>query len=252
MKKKWKGKGIPIPPEKLVDTWDEPKPGDMININDWEEEEMEIKGEEEMKVVALLGDSIIDNKVYVGENELSVTEHLQKINDEDYYFEMIAVDGDTTKEVIANQLEKIRVNASHIVLSIGGNDLLQKLDIMFNETSGMIESLEIASQTVEEIKVRYEEILIHLKTLNQPILLCTIYEGDLQSDQDLAEVEEAGKVLLGMMNDSIHFLGKKHDIEVLELRNIFTEVSDYANPIEPSHTGGQKLAKAIIEWVENE
>ena len=38
MKKKRKGKGIPIPPEKLVDTWDEPKPGDMININDWEEE----------------------------------------------------------------------------------------------------------------------------------------------------------------------------------------------------------------------
>ena len=33
-----KGKGIPIPPEILVDTWDEPKPGDMININDWEEE----------------------------------------------------------------------------------------------------------------------------------------------------------------------------------------------------------------------
>ncbi len=45
---------------------------------------------------------------------------------------------------------------------------------------------------------------------------------------------------------------KKLKVEVLELRNIFTEVSDYANPIEPSHTGGQKLAKAIIEWVENE
>ena len=30
MKKKRKGKGIPIPPEILVDTWDEPKPGDMI------------------------------------------------------------------------------------------------------------------------------------------------------------------------------------------------------------------------------
>ena len=204
------------------------------------------------KVVALLGDSIIDNKVYVGENELSVTEHLQKINDEDYYFEMIAVDGDTTKEVIDNQLEKIRANNSHIVLSIGGNDLLQKLDIMFNETSGMIESLEIASQTIEEIKSRYEEILIHLKNLNQPVLLCTIYEGDLQSDPYLAEVEEAGKVLLGMMNDTIHFLGKKHSIEVLELRNIFTEVSDYANPIEPSHSGGEKLAKAIIDWVESE
>ena len=204
------------------------------------------------KVVALLGDSIIDNKVYVGENELSVTEHLQKINDEDYYFEMIAVDGDTTKEVIDNQLEKIRANNSHIVLSIGGNDLLQKLDIMFNETSGMIASLEIASQTIEKIKNRYEAILLHLKTLNQPVLLCTIYEGDLQSDPYLAEVEDAGKVLLGMMNDAIHFLGNKHDLEVLELRNIFTEVSDYANPIEPSHSGGEKLAKAIIDWVESE
>ena len=243
-----KGKGIPIPPENL--SWDESKAGELININDWEEEEMKIEGKEGIKVVALLGDSIIDNKVYVEQNELSVTEHLQKINDEDYYFEMIAVDGDTTKEVIDNQLEKIRANNSHIVLSIGGNDLLQKLDIMFNETSGMIESLEIASQTIEEIKSRYEEILIHLKNLNQPVLLCTIYEGDLQSDPYLAEVEEAGKVLLRMMNDTIHFLGKKHSIEVLELRNIFTEVSDYANPIEPSHKGGEKLAKEIINWLE--
>ena len=52
------------------------------------------------------------------------------------------------------------------------------------------------------------------------------------------------------MNDTIHFLGKKYDLEVLELRNIFTEVSDYANPIEPSHKGGEKLAKEIINWLE--
>ncbi len=38
IRKRRKGRGIPIPPEILVDTWDEPKPGDMININDWEEE----------------------------------------------------------------------------------------------------------------------------------------------------------------------------------------------------------------------
>ena len=32
-----KGKGIPIPPENL--SWDESKAGELININDWEEEE---------------------------------------------------------------------------------------------------------------------------------------------------------------------------------------------------------------------
>ena len=30
------GRGIPIPPEML--SWDESKAGEMININDWEEE----------------------------------------------------------------------------------------------------------------------------------------------------------------------------------------------------------------------
>ena len=31
-----RGKGIPIPPENL--SWDESKAGELININDWEEE----------------------------------------------------------------------------------------------------------------------------------------------------------------------------------------------------------------------
>ncbi len=35
--KRRKGKGIPIPPEIL--SWDESKAGELININDWEEEE---------------------------------------------------------------------------------------------------------------------------------------------------------------------------------------------------------------------
>ena len=34
---KKKGRGIPIPPENL--SWDESKAGELININDWEEEE---------------------------------------------------------------------------------------------------------------------------------------------------------------------------------------------------------------------
>ena len=35
--KRRKGRGIPIPPENL--SWDESKAGELININDWEEEE---------------------------------------------------------------------------------------------------------------------------------------------------------------------------------------------------------------------
>ena len=184
------------------------------------------------KIVALLEIALLIIKFMLVKMNFP-TEHLEA--NSDFNYEMIA-DGDTTKEVIDNQLEKIRANTSHIVLSIGGNDLLQKLYIMTNQTSGMVQALEIASKTVEEIKLGMKKFW-YTKTLNRPVI-CTIYEGDLQSDPDLAVIEEAAKVLLSMMNDSIHFLGKKYDLEVLEFE-IFLLKYDYANPIEPSHSGGE-------------
>ena len=42
----------------------------------------------------------------------------------------------------------------------------------------------------------------------------------------------------------------KVELPTLELPDIFVEESDYANPIEPSHMGGGKLADAILQWAE--
>ena len=197
--------------------------------------------------VSLLGDSIIDNKVYVGEGELSVTEHLQHKSSS--YFTMIAVDGDTTKDVLDNQLDNLKESVSHIVLSIGGNDLLQNLHLLQDETSGMKFALEKCSELINEIQENYIKILEHLSQYDAKVLLCTVYEGDLESELLLAEYDKAGQVMLKMHNDTVYYLASKFEVDVLELRNIFTNKEDYANPIEPSHIGGEKLAKAIIQWL---
>lgn len=197
--------------------------------------------------VSLLGDSIIDNKVYVGEGELSVTEHLQ--HNSSCYFTMIAVDGDTTADVLDNQLDNLKEPVSHIVLSIGGNDLLQNLYLLQDETSGMKFALEKCSELISEIQENYIKILEHLSQNDTKVLLCTVYEGDLESDLLLAEYDKAGQVMLKMHNDTVYYLASKFEVDVLELRNIFTNKEDYANPIEPSHIGGEKLAKAIIQWM---
>ena len=199
--------------------------------------------------VSLLGDSIIDNKVYVGEGELSVTEHLQ--HNSPSYFTMIAVDGDTTEEVLDNQLDNLKEPVSHIVLSIGGNDLLQNLHLLQDETSGMKFALEKCSELINEIQENYIKILEHLSQYDAKVLLCTVYEGDLESDLLLAEYDKAGQVMLKMHNDTVYYLASKFEVDVLELRNIFTNKEDYANPIEPSHIGGEKLAKAIIQWMKS-
>ena len=51
-----------------------------------------------MNKVTLLGDSIIDNKVYVESDELSVLEHLENISDHEFL--QIALDGATTAHVL--------------------------------------------------------------------------------------------------------------------------------------------------------
>ncbi len=199
--------------------------------------------------VSLLGDSIIDNKVYVGEGELSVTEHLQHNSSSN--FSMIAVDGDTTEDVLENQLDNLKEPVSHIVLSIGGNDLLQNLHLLQDETSGMKFALEKSSELIGEIQENYTKILEHLSNYDAKVLLCTVYEGDLKSDVMLAQFDKAGQAMLKMHNDTVYYLASKFEVDVLELRNIFTNKEDYANPIEPSHIGGEKLAKAIIQWMKN-
>ena len=199
--------------------------------------------------VSLLGDSIIDNKIYVGQGELSVTEHLQ--HNSSSYFTMIAVDGDTTEDVLDNQLDNLKEPVSHIVLSIGGNDLLQNLHLLQDETSGLKFALEKSSELIGKIQENYIKILEHLSQYDAKVLLCTVYEGDLESDVLLAEYDKAGQAMLKMHNDTVYYLASKFKVDVLELRNIFNNKEDYANPIEPSHIGGEKLAKAIIQWMKN-
>lgn len=70
-----------------------------------------------LPLITLFGDSIIDNGVYVGSEELSVLQHLNHRRP-DKLFEQRAVDGDTTKDVLSSQL--IDSHTGKSVLSIGG------------------------------------------------------------------------------------------------------------------------------------
>lgn len=203
-----------------------------------------------MANIVLLGDSIIDNKTYVGSNERSVEEHLNELSNENII--RIALDGDTTKDVLNNQLKKIDPETTHAVLSIGGNDLLDQIDILFTETAyTLAAALDKIVLILDSVENNYQKIIKKLIELDVKILLCTVYEGDLKRDPILSLIEKQGLAMVSLLNDSITLLAKKYNIDVLELRNIFVTPEDYANPIEPSHIGGEKYAKKILEWVES-
>ena len=201
-----------------------------------------------MAVVNLLGDSIIDNKIYVGPHELSVTEHLHNLCDD--VINSIAVDGHTTKDVIHNQLDLLPQYSTHQVLSIGGNDLLQNMYFLKNrERLSANEVFEQAVGIMAPIKRRYQTIVEKLSLQNSNILLCTVYEGNLLNDPLLYDIALSSKAMVSMLNDIVYSTANTYKAEVLELRNIFTTPKDYANPIEPSHIGGSKFALEINDWI---
>ena len=229
-----------------------------------------------MKNIYLLGDSIIDNTPYVNKNEKDVVSHLNSMykGSPQININNRAVDGNTMQDLLDNQLSDEGLNqATHIVTSIGGNDLLQKISFL-QMTSKLSEVMnkdarigkwgsrelnpsrnkvfeETYFEIIKPMQQDYESIVANLSNHRAKLLLCTVYEGDLVDSDEFSDVIYSSKTMLSIFNDQVYRTAQKYSCEVLELRDIFVLSEDYANPIEPSHIGGEKLAKAIKGWVEN-
>ena len=200
----------------------------------------------ENKVVTLIGDSIIDNMSYVEPPGLCVLGHLDKLKP-NWTFEQRAVDGHTTVNVLESQL--IKKNDSPTVLSIGGNDLLKRMDLLTSqETLTAAELFEELHRELVEFEIRHSSILDKIRG---PALICTIYNPSFKRDNELAPLQKSAEIAVGLFNDVIQRNSAASQHQTLELRNIFLDAVDYANPIEPSDIGGKKLAENIIRWVDS-
>lgn len=186
--------------------------------------------------VALLGDSVFDNKAYTG-GEPDVASHLRGLLPS-WNVTLCAIDGSTTHDV-GRQLDRVPKTADHLVMSLGGNDAIMNADLLDLPVSSTAGALETFHERLEAFETSYGWALDALKHLGRMAWVCTIYNGNLGADATRA------KVALMMFNDVIIRSALSRDMSVLELRLVCTEVSDFANPIEPSGSGGLKIAAAI-------
>jgi hypothetical protein len=189
--------------------------------------------------IVLLGDSIFDNGVYVPGGP-SVIEHLRRILPAGWAATLIAVDGATLSS-IAHQLERVPTSATHLVLSIGGNDALgQSAFILSEPARSYAEALRGIARIRDEFSTDYETMLANVRALRLPLAVCTIYD----SVPGLKPAESAG---LPIFNDVITKQAFAIGATLIDLRLICNEPRDYAeiSPIEPSASGGGKIARAI-------
>lgn len=74
--------------------------------------------------------------------------------------------------------------------------------------------------------------------------MCTIYDANY--DERRGRLFRAG---LALFNDVIARMAFERRLPLIDLRLICTEPVDYANPIEPSEQGGDKIATVIAKLV---
>jgi GDSL-like Lipase/Acylhydrolase family len=192
-----------------------------------------------MKHIVLLGDSIFDNKAYVGDGP-DVVEQLRETLPSGWQATLLAIDGATTHDV-KSQLERLSANATHLVVSAGGNDALGHADMLQEWTWSAARVLDRLADIRDAFQRDYRAMLDGVLAKELPTAVCTIYDARFD-DPDMRRIANTA---LTVFNDAITREVFARGLPLIDLRLIFSEDADYANPIEPSVQGGAKLARAM-------
>jgi hypothetical protein len=193
-----------------------------------------------MPHVILLGDSIFDNQSYVRPGEPDVVHQLRGRLPDGWRATLRAIDGSVT-DSIHRQLAGLPADATHLVISVGGNDALGHLDTLNGPATSMAEALARFAAIQDQFEQTYRRMLDAVLARNLPTAVCTIYNGSFP-DRAYQRIASLG---VTFWDDSIIRSAITHGLPILELRLICADPADYANPIEPSAQGGAKIAAAI-------
>ena len=196
-----------------------------------------------MKHIVLLGDSIFDNAAYVKGGPDLIRQLRAKLP-EGWKATLNAVDGSMIQNV-PNQLASLSQEASHLVVSVGGNNALGHGNILSESALSAAEVLNRLADVGDDFQQQYHAMLRGILSCQLPTAICTIYYPHFP-DPMLQRIAVAA---LTIFNDVIMREAFMAGIPVLDIRLICNEGSDYANEIEPSVRGGEKISDAILKVV---
>jgi hypothetical protein len=196
-----------------------------------------------MPHVVLLGDSIFDNAAYTG-GKPDVIHQVRAALPSGWKATLLAVDGATT-DGISSQLARMPADATHMVLSVGGNNALSQTGVLDMPVKSSAEALLALADVVHRFDIAYRQVVDACLRHRLPLTICTIYNGNFAD----ANFQKRAAVALASWNDAIIRVGVEKQLTMIDLRQVCNQPEDFANPIEPSTIGGAKIAATIIRAV---
>lgn len=195
-----------------------------------------------MSHVALLGDSIFDNAVYVPDRP-AVIDQVRRGLPPTWTATLVAVDGHTVADV-ATQLPRVPAGATHLVLSVGGNDALQASGLLRERAVSVGEAFALVADALDEFRAAYTAMLKSVLALGKPTAVCTVYDA-------VPVIGPAERAALAGFNDVITRTAARAGVPLIDLRVLCDHAADFSplSPIEPSVVGGAKIADTICRLV---
>lgn len=192
--------------------------------------------------LTLLGDSIFDNFAYT-EGRPAVIDHVRRQLPAGWSASLQAVDGSVAADV-PRQVGLMPAQTTHLALSVGGNDALASLSRLSEPSGTVLESLQVLADIQVGFARSYGAALAAVLASGRPLVVCTIYDH-------VPGLTAPLRAALSLFNDIIVREALRHALGVVDLRQVCTEPADYANssPIEPSSSGGDKVAAALVRAV---
>lgn len=190
--------------------------------------------------VVLLGDSIFDNARYVPDRP-PVVEQLRRGLPAGWKATLLARDGNITDDV-PKQLAALPADATHLFVSVGGNDALGESGVLTAPSRDVAGALATFHGPLSAFAVNYREMLRAVLATDKPATVCTVYDA-------IPGLGVAELLALELFNSIILREAFRAGVPVIDLRLVCDSPDDFSplSPIEPSVAGGSKITRVIAE-----
>src|SRR5262245_38062071 len=191
-----------------------------------------------MPHLALLGDGILANGAHAGHGSDTASLLGQLLPA--WTVSLLAAEG-SGMGAVAAQVQRLAAGVDLAVLSVGGNDAMQHVDILQHPTQTSANTLDALTNMVDDFAEQYDQAAKAARDRAPRLIVCTIYEPPLVGNNTASRA----RILLTLLNDRILRIACQLGLDVLDLRAICTSREDFTAQIQPSAAAAAKIARAI-------
>jgi len=192
----------------------------------------------DMPHLVLVGDGTLANQAHTGTLPDSAAVARQLLSG--WSVSVLAVEG-AALAAVPDQLKRLPSDASLVVLSAGGNDAMEHVELLQRPSESSGETLDALIAASDAFGKRYRQVIEAAKGKTLRLVLCTIYEPPLVGPNTASRA----RAILTLLNDQILRTAHALGVDVIELRDVVRNPGDFTLQIHPSGAGAAKIGRAI-------